>query len=153
MRKNCTIFTSTASFTCPWEDTLLTLVVSPSTSKVDAYVERCSAKKGQQDDERKGVEYDESWVEHKSKKRKFDESAAKAAMPYMPRDQKEAWTDFGDGLKHRSFEADFMQNKVPEIGVRLCGCLGNAVKIVSPSPHAIQVLKKKHEADALVMYQ
>eukprot|EP00966_Prymnesium_polylepis_P010138 234048-Prymnesium_polylepis.1 len=66
-----------SQFTCPWENTLLTLIVSPADANVEAYVEMVDstvAKKRTREDEN--------------------------AMPYLPCDEKDLWTDLGDGLKH-----------------------------------------------------
>ena len=115
-----------SQFTCPWKNTLLTLVVSPDKSTVDVYVEKCTSA---------------------SKKRNRDEEA----MPYVFND-KHIWTDVGNGLKHRKFVTDFMQNKMPNIGVLLCGFLNNAVEIVSVSPRAIRAIGDKYASESLMMY-
>lgn len=94
-----------------------------------------------------------------SKKRKHDEAAYVSpdayyttnAMPYMPRKEKELWTDLGDGLKHRSFDAGFMERKMPNIGLKLCGSIGNKAEIVAASERAVAA--SKHDAASLVLYK
>ena len=122
-----------SQFTCPWENTLLTLKVSPSASRVYAYVEQIVDAQPHEDQPTDGAD---------SKKRTRDDSAKynkpmpylPKAMPYLPKGDKEEWTDLGDGLKHRSFDGAFMKDKLPNIGVRMCGCLGNRVEIVPSGP-------------------
>ena len=59
-----------------------------------------------------------------SRKRTRDENA----MPFVAtEDERRRWTDIGNGIKHRSFEAGFTHNKIPNIGVLMSGGLDNAV--------------------------
>ena len=124
-----------SQFTCPWPNTLMTLVVSPGDSNVDVFVEPTQ----------------DAGVSDSSKKRKHEEHYGIDAMPYMPKDETDLWTDLGDGLKCRSFKADFMAGKMPNIGVKMCGSLGNRAEIVSPSQRAIA--SKKRDAASLVLYK
>jgi len=120
-----------SQFTCPWENTLLTLVVSPSDSNVEAYVEQCTS------------DADESM------KRTRDEDA----MPFVAtEDERRRWTDIGNGIKHRSFEASFTHNKIPNIGVLMSGGLDNAVEIVPASLRIVQIMNDTHAPDSLVTY-
>jgi len=69
-----------SQFTCPWKDTLLTLIVSPNDSKVDAYVEQLLDGASSTADD--GVDDDSS----KKRKRATDGKDDKA-MPYLPKDE------------------------------------------------------------------
>lgn len=166
-----------SQFTCPWESTLLTLKVSPSASNIDAYVEQivdaelrglCSKYLASSDDKSADEaasdvsnkrKRDESADEAASDKRKRDDSGRcdsgkdDKAMPYLPQGDKEKWTDFGDGLKHRSFDGAFMNYKLPNIGVRMCGCIGNRVEIVPASQRVLDHLLCDMAESALVVYK
>lgn len=108
-----------SQFTCPWEKTLLTIVVS---TMIDVYVEQI-------------VDTDEDEKERPDPKRqKRDDSA----MPYLVnKDDKHKWTDLGDGLKHCSFDGAFMEHKLPNIGIRMDGFLDNRVEIVQASKRVV----------------
>jgi hypothetical protein len=139
-----------SQFTCPWKDTLLTFVISPGESKVDVYVEQAFDVEARK--ERGGTDGNAG----SSKKRKHDEvgehdAKDDSAMPYMSRKDKHLWTDLGNGMKHRSFRADFMQHAMPNIGVRSCGCLGNCVEIVPASIKAVTAIQ--YPAASLVLYK
>jgi hypothetical protein len=120
-----------SQFTCPWKDTLLTLIVSPNDSKVDAYVEQLLDGASSTADD--GVHDDSS-----KKRKRATDGKDDTAMPYLPKDEAHLWTDLGDGLKRRSFEAGFMNKKLPNIGVLLCGCLGNRAEIAPASPRVVE---------------
>ena len=117
-----------SQFTCPWADTLLTLVVSPSESNVDVFVERCST----------------TW---KRERESPDE------MPYLLPSEKGKWTSLEDDIKTRSYEASFMKDSVPNIGVRLAGCLGNEAEIVPASKRILDIVSGKLGAKSLVVYE
>ena len=85
-----------------------------------------------------------------SKKRTREEDEA---MPYLPKDDKHLWTDLSGGLKHRSFEGTFMDGKLPNIGVKLCGSIGNAVEIAPASSRVVDHLNGKHGPDSLMIYK
>ena len=121
-----------SQFTCPWSDTLLTLVVDPTGSRVDAYVEQVG---------------DDRTVAGTTgaKKRPRDDD-----MPYMPEDEKRAWSDLGEGLKTRTFDADWMCKALPHIGVCFSGNLGNRVEIVKTSQRVIEAIQS--DPSSLVVY-
>lgn len=131
-----------SQFTCPWANTLITLVVSPDNAKVDAYVEQILETR------QEAVGDDEG---SSSKKRKTDAGVHNdKAMPYLPVKDTYKWTDLGDGLKYRSFNGGFMQKKMPNIGVLMCGALGNRVEISPVSPRVLKATKLDHAS--LVVY-
>ena len=117
-----------SQFTCPWKDTLLTLIVSPNDSKVDAYVEQLL-------DDASDDGVDDGSMQ---KRKRATDGKDDKAMPYVPKDDAHLWSDLGDGLKRRSFEAGFMNKKLPNIGVLLCGSLGNRAEIAPASPRVIE---------------
>jgi hypothetical protein len=119
-----------SQFTCPWENTLLTLVVSPSDTNIEAYVEMVDLKG--------------------DKKRTREEDDA---MAYLPNGEKHLWTDLSDGLKHRSFDGTFMNGKLPNSGVKLCGCIENAIEIVPASSRVVRHLYEKHGPNTLGTYK
>lgn len=121
-----------SQFTCPWENTLLTLVVSPTNAVIEAYVEMAA---------------DPTAKESKKRTREDDE-----AMPYLPKDDKDLWNDFSNGMKHRNFKGTFMDGKLPNIGVKLCGSIGNAVEIVPASSRVVDHLNEKHGPESLMIY-
>lgn len=122
-----------SQFTCPWENTLLTLMVSPTNAEIEAYVEMAD---------------DPTAKESKKRSREDDE-----AMPYLLPNDKHLWTDCSNGMKHRSFKGTFMDGKLPNIGVKISGDLGNAVEIVPASSRVVDHLIEKHGPDSLMIYK
>lgn len=137
-----------SQFTCPWKHTLLTLVVSPSMSSIELYVEQAfesnekSTKRKRDEEER--PEEDFPPVERDD-----------TAMPYMPKGENKLWTDMGNGIKHRSFDGAFMAHKIPNVGVLMSGNLGNAVEIVPASLRIINRIADPHTTDrsSFVFYE
>lgn len=132
-----------SQFTCPWANTLLTVMVSPNNDAVDVWVEQILETR------REAVDAEEG---SSSKKRKTAEPEARndEAMPYLPDRDVAKWTDLGDGLKHRSFAGGFMQKKMPNIGVLMSGALGNRVEISPVSPRVQNAIKL--DPTSLVVY-
>ena len=132
-----------SQFTCPWAKTLLTLMVSPNNAAVEVWVEQILETR------QEAVGDDEG---SSSKKRKTSDAEVRndKAMPYLPAKDTDMWTDLGDGLKHRSFDGGFMQKKMPNIGVLMCGALGNRVEISPASPRVLKATKLDHAS--LVVY-
>ena len=120
----------TSQETCLWENTLLTLIISPNHDKVDAYVEQILDDAGHEKEE----------VDSDSKKRKLTNVKEDCAVPYVHDSDKHLWTDLGDGLRTRSFKAKFMDS-APNIGIRMSGYLGNKVEIRAASQRVIEASK------------
>lgn len=109
--------------TCPWANTLFSVVIAPNLSMIEVYVEP------------------------------IDENADLTAMPYLPhKSDISLWTDAGNGMKHRFFEAAFMKNQMPNIGIRTCGWLDNRVEIVPSSMRVVESITKKYGAEAVLSY-
>ena len=58
-----------------------------------------------------------------------------------------------DDIKTRSYEASFMKDSVPNIGVRLAGCLGNEAEIVPASKRILDIVSGMLGAKSLVVYE
>lgn len=107
-----------SQFTCPWNNTVLTLVLHPAKSGVDVFVEEA------------GDEYADDSEE--------SVDGCDDTMPFLLEEDKALWTYVGPELRTRSFEGEWMDGMPPVLGVRLC--LGNRVDIVPASQCVLQSL-------------
>ena len=74
-------------------------------------------------------------------------------MPYLLPSENGKWTSLEDDIKTRSYEASFMKDSVPNIGVRLAGCLGNEAEIVPASKRILDIVSGMLGAKSLVVYE